>query len=291
MDFLGHFRREVHRDDPAPERLALYVAGMAYPMLKIEEELQRIEEITALVRRALLGMEPGYERAMRFLDVLYYDLVFVGNRTNYYEPTNSFLNVVLERRVGLPIMLSLLYIAVGKRLNLDVSGMGFPGHFMVRYRDRVGTWILDPFNGKLVASDEVNRYLSDLFEQPIQLPPESFIPVTVPALVQRILNNLRNIYLGNHAFNMVLRVTDYQLAIDPSDPNTWEERGLLFYQENHWEEASYNLRRYFYLAGHLMTVYGFQTGEDDHLSERLPPHDEQLLEIYYQTEEMRKRIN
>ncbi|HRW07593.1 MAG TPA: transglutaminase-like domain-containing protein [Caldilineaceae bacterium] len=292
MDFLSSFRRELQKQAPAPERLAFYIAGMAYPMLDVEEEMARLDAITALVSRALTPIDAGYERAMRFLDVLYYDLGFVGNRENYYEPNNSFFNIVLQQRTGLPIMLSMLYMVVGQRLNLDVTGMGFPGHFMVRYREGNSSWLLDPFHGKLMAEDEVNSYLSDLFGQPVYLPLASFTPVAPSELAQRILNNLRNVYLGHRAFTMALRVTDYLLAIDPLDRNIWRERGLLHYQEDHWEAASYSLRRYFYLSGQLMVAHGLsETERAEPISHPLPADDEQVLEIFFQIEEMRKRIN
>ncbi|MEZ4683648.1 MAG: transglutaminase-like domain-containing protein [Caldilineaceae bacterium] len=177
MNFLRSFHDELQKAEPEPERLALYVAGMAYPTLDVEQELLRLEQITATVSRALVAMEPGYERAMRFLDVLYYDLGFVGNHENYYEPNNSFFNIVLQRRTGLPIMLSLLYMTIGKQLSLEIAGMGFPSHFMVRYHDHVGTWYIDPFHGKLIPELEVTDYLTQLFNRPITLPKESFSPL------------------------------------------------------------------------------------------------------------------
>jgi len=292
MDFLRNFRSELQQPNPAPERLAFYIAGIAYPMLDVEEEMARLETVAAVVSRALIAIEPGYERAMRFLDVLYYDLGFVGNRDNYYEPNNSFLNIVLQQRTGLPIMLSLLYMAIGRRLQMDITGVGFPGHFMVRYTDPTGSWLIDPFNGKLVLPQEINGYLSQLFDQPFNLTLESFAPISSQALATRILNNLRNVYLGHHAFTLALQVSDYLLLLEPLDRNLWRERGLLFYQEAHWEAASYNLRRYFYLADHLMVAQGLTTFKPP--TKTGPPmhaDDEQIMEIYLLSEEMRKRIN
>lgn len=292
MDFLGCFYRELQQNDPAAERLALYIAGMAYPTLDVEEEMARLDAITAIVNRALVPIDAGYERALRFLDVLYYDLGFVGNRDNYYEPNNSFFNIVLQQRTGLPIMLSLLYMVVGKRLNLDVQGMGFPGHFMVRVRDANGSWLLDPFNGKLIVAEEIDSYLGDLLGQPVRLSSASFTPVTPNELARRILYNLRNVYLGHHTFTMALHVTDYLLALDPQDRDIWRERGLLHYQEDHWEAASYSLRRYFYLSGQLMVAHGLAEPDlTESIPPTLPPDDDQVLEIFFQIEEMRKRIN
>ena len=110
--------------------------------------------------------------------------------------------------------------------------------------------------------------------------------------MQRILNNLRNVYLGHRAFTMALRVSDYLLAVDPLDRNTWRERGLLYYQQDDWAAASYNLRRYFYLADQLMVAQGLaQPATTSEHQTPLDADDAQVLEIYQQIEEMRKRIN
>lgn len=291
MNFLRSFQRELQQNSPSPERLAVYIAGMAYPKLDVDEELARIDQIVSLVKRALMGIPPGQERAMRFLDVLYYDLGFVGNQEHYYEPNNSFLNIVLQRRVGLPIMLSLIYTVVGNRLDINVTGMGFPGHFMIRYEDEVGTWFLDPFHGKLLEREEIDGYLSALLGQRVILTAENFVPVSAVALARRILYNLRNVYVKHQAFTMAMRVSEYLLAIDPMDGNIWQERGLLFYREEDWEAASYNLRRYLYLSGRLMVAHGLSEPNDDAALDVIQPYEEEIMEIYYQVEEMRKRVN
>jgi len=290
MNFLERFRQEISKREPEPEQLALAIAGMAYPELDIEEQLTQIDRLAAVVRRALHDIPPGYERAARFIDVLHYDLGFTGNRDHYYDPNNSYLNVVLRRRVGLPIMLSLLYMAIGRRLQLDVSGLGFPGHFMVRYRDEAGVWLLDPFHNQVMALEAAGSYLSNLFERPITLSTDMFEPISATALAQRILYNLRNVYLSRKDFVMTRHVLDYLLLLTPEDPELWQEKGLLHYHVDDWEAASYYLRRYFFLIGQYMLAYGNEKNSD--LAQAtLQPHDRQLLEVFQQIEEMRRRIN
>ncbi len=96
----------------------------------------------------------GEPRAQRFLSVINDGLGFRGNRRRYYDPRNSYLNEVLERRLGLPILLSLICISIGRRIGVDIEGLGFPGHFMARYRDEVGVWLLDSFHGNVVSEAE-----------------------------------------------------------------------------------------------------------------------------------------
>lgn len=288
--FLEQFRVEISKREPQPERLALLIAGMAYPTLAVEEELAQIDHVAMVVERALIGASPGYERAARLIDVLHYDLGFTGNRQQYYDPDNSYFNVVLRRRVGLPIMLSLLCMAIGRRLGLTITGLAFPSHFMVRYEDQAGVWLLDPFHNQVMALEAAGTYLSNLFERTIPLSSAMFEPVTPQALAQRILLNLRNVYLGQKNFGMVLNVLDYLIVLAPNEPGFWHEKGLLHYQLEHWEAASYHLRRYFFLTGQYLLAYGHETN-NDLAQATLPPPDRQLLNIFQQIEETRRRVN
>lgn len=290
MNFLERFRHALTQTDPKPEELALLIAGLAYPDLRVEEQLSQLDQLAAVVRRALHGLPPGYERAARFIDVLHYDLGFTGNREQYYDPNNSYFHVVLQRRVGLPIMLSLLCMAIGRRLGIDIAGLGFPGHFMARYQDEAGAWLLDPFHNQVMALDAAGNYLSGLFERPVTLASDMFAPVTALALAQRILQNLRNVYLGQKNFTMTLTVMEYLLLLAPEEPSLWQEKGLLHYQLDHWEAASYHLRRYFFLAGQYMLAYGHEQNSEL-ASVTVQAHDRQILAIFQQIEEMRRRIN
>jgi regulator of sirC expression with transglutaminase-like and TPR domain len=252
--------------------------------------LVQIDRLAAIVERALIGVPAGYERASRLIDVLHYDLGFTGNREQYYDPDNSYFNIVLRRRIGLPIMLSLLCIAIGRRLHLDITGLGFPNHFMVRYADQAGVWLLDPFHNQVMTLEAAGTYLSNLFERPVTLASTMFEPVPATAIAQRILYNLRNVYLGQKNFAMTLKVLDYLLLLAPADAGLWQEKGLLHYQMDQWEAASYHLRRYFFLAGQYLLAYGHETNSN--LAEAtLQAQDRQLLGIFQQIEEMRRRIN
>src|SRR5687767_2534342 len=103
MNFIHQFTQELQRSNAAPERLALAIAGMAYPKLDVEACLQEIDALAVTMQRSLRAAPPGRAGAARFLDVLNRELGFIGNRENYYDPANSFLNVVLRQHMGLPI--------------------------------------------------------------------------------------------------------------------------------------------------------------------------------------------
>lgn len=288
-NFVQRFAQELRHPMPRPEHLALAIAGMADAMLDIDHCLRQLDELAAQVEVALAGLPPGREQAERFLYVLAYDFGFTGNRENYYDPYNSFLNIVLRDRVGLPILLSLVCIAIGERLGIDVTGVGFPGHFMARYQDEAGAWLLDLFNGEVIDCSDADRYLSQIFQRPIVLAAEAHQAVTAPALARRILNNLRNVYLSRGDYPMAARVLDYLLVLDPTNADYWQERGLLHFYSEQWEFAARDLKRYFYLKGWLSFIFGLPATGD------APPtvdqYDEQLLQTYWQVEERRRRIN
>ena len=133
-------------------RAALLIAATEYPGLSIERELFRIDAIAEGVAARMDDDTPLYQ-LNRLSEYLFDELKFAGNHTNYHDPRNSFLNDVIERRVGIPITLSLLYIEVGKRLGVPLVGIGMPGHFIVRHRDEPDVFV-DPFHGGILLSED-----------------------------------------------------------------------------------------------------------------------------------------
>ncbi len=289
MNFVKEFTRELQRRNPAPEQLALAIAGLAYPLLDIDHYLAQLDQMAETVQRTLFSQSPGKARAVHFLQVINEQLGFTGNRDNYYEPENSFLNVVLERRQGLPIMLSLVCIVIGRRINLDIAGIGFPGHFMARYQDEAGIWLLDPFNGTVLDREEAADYLSGIFAQPITLAPDAYTAVSAIAVAQRILNNLRGVYLSRRDFVMAARVMDYLLLVDPANALLWRDRGILHHSSEHWEAASRDLRHYFFLTGQL--TLAFEQEKPAEVVAKPDPQDRQVLDIFWRVEEIRRQIN
>ncbi len=290
MNFIQQFAKELQQSMPQPERLALAVAGLAYPTLDAEHYLTQLDEMAAVVQRSLFAAPAGQARALCLLDAINQQLGFTGNRDNYYDPENSFLNRVIERRTGLPIMLSLICIAIGRRLHVDVSGIGLPGHFMARYQDEAGVWLLDPFHGQVLNQADAAIYLSNIFAQPINLPTDAYTAVTASALAQRILQNLRAVYLNQRNFTMTARVMDYLIILAPANPPLWRDRGLLHHYSQQWETAARDLRRYFFLTGNFITAMGWEKDSKPPV-ETFDQQDRQVLDIFQQVEKMRHRIN
>lgn len=290
MDFINLFTDELKRAAPSPELLALAIAGLAHPNLDIASYVVELDRLAEIVQRQLVAVPDGRARAKHFLHVINHELGFVGNRDNYYEPANSFLNEVIDRRTGLPIMLSLLCLAIGRRLDMDIQGIGYPGHFMARYSDDGGVWLLDPFHGEVLEIEGAAAYLTQVFQRPVTLTADAHTAVSAPMLAQRILNNLRNVYLSRGDYPMAARVLDYLLILSPVNDKLWQERGMLHYYCEQWEQASYDLRRYFFLKDQLMLALGHEPN-DELVQASLAPQERQLLNIYRQIEEKRRHVN
>jgi regulator of sirC expression with transglutaminase-like and TPR domain len=181
------------------------------------------------------------------------DLGMRGNTERYYDAANSYLNVVLERRTGLPIMLSLVLVAIGQRLGLAVDGAGFPGHFMARYQDEEGIWFLDPFHGAVMTPEDVPAYFTKLFGQSaMSMDTNDFAPVLPPVWAQRILNNLHSVYINAGELALLAKVLPLMLVLEPLRQELWQELGLVEYRRGELGHAARALRRYFFLQGHLV---------------------------------------
>jgi regulator of sirC expression with transglutaminase-like and TPR domain len=247
MNYLEMFSHELNADTADPERLALILGGMHNDNLNIDHYVRRLDELAVKTAQRLSPDLRGAARVEALISILQHEMGFTGNQADYYDPANSFLYLVLERRLGLPITLSLLYMAVGRRLGITLEGMGFPGHFMLRYQDQQGHWLLDPFNGKFLPAVDAADYLTSIFAQPVQLQePLDVYHVTTRSLILRVLNNLRAIYVANQEFEQAVQVLDFMVLVEPEEPTFWRERGLLRFQSGRFLEAENDLRHFFY---------------------------------------------
>ena len=196
-DVLGLFQDLVRRD-PALINVpaaALAMARVAYPALAVDACL---DELAAMGRGAAERMRSSSDesRIARLNHYVFSELRFRGNKDDYYDPRNSLLNDVLERRLGMPITLALVYIDIAAASRIAIEGIGFPGHFLVR--DVATGWILDVFNGgtRMEIAD-----CKDLFvaqgHAPEEWTEELLVPVTKTQFLLRMINNLKRHYSQN----------------------------------------------------------------------------------------------
>lgn len=177
-------------------RVALEIARDAYPELEIECYLSRIQELADRVR-------PRCPRGARVRDilgqinwVLYVEEELRGNGEDYYDPRNSYLNEVLDRRLGIPISLSVLYQAVAEHLGLTMVGVNLPAHFMLRVDGGEPTWFVDAFHeGTVLSREACERKLCELLQQPVVLTEAMTSACSIHVIVTRMLRNLKAIYL------------------------------------------------------------------------------------------------
>jgi regulator of sirC expression with transglutaminase-like and TPR domain len=154
-----------------------------------------------------------------------------GNRDDYYDPRNSFLNDVLDRGLGLPITLSILYMEVAKRVGFPVSGVGMPGHFLLKhYGPEGGEMLIDCFNGgDILSRQECQSRLNEIYSGEMTLRPEFLHPISGRQILMRMLNNLKAVYLSTRNFRKALPIADLTLVIYPRSAEDIKQRALLRY--------------------------------------------------------------
>ncbi|MFZ0658946.1 MAG: tetratricopeptide repeat protein [Candidatus Binataceae bacterium] len=216
--------------EPVPlARGALLIAKEEYPALDVDHYLERI---AALAREAEPIVHAGsdtVERIQLLSHFLFEQKGFQGNRDEYSDPRNSFLNDVLERRKGIPITLSVIYLEVGRRLGLNLYGISFPTHFLVKAVDERGELVIDPFyDGAILSLEDIRARLAENFGQPVELHPAMLRPIGARATLARMLVNLKIIYLAASDWSRALSALDRILLLDPRSVEALAERGGLF---------------------------------------------------------------
>jgi len=230
-------------------RAALVLAKQRYPDIAVEPYLAALDAIAAAVRRQL-GEDADPRRMVAQLNRQLYEVEgFRGNEREYYDPRNSYLNEVLDHKVGIPITLSIVYMEVGRRIALPLVGVGLPGHFLVRVLTTEGDLLIDPFaGGAELTEDDCQERLDRVYGGLLRLEKKMLQPVTKKQILVRILNNLKTIYLNQGEFEAARDVVQNILALEPSSMSDLRDRGLLYYRENRFDEALSDLRKYLLLA-------------------------------------------
>ena len=216
---LEQFALAAGSDEINLAQMALLIASAEYPDLDTREELRALDSLAAGASRRLGKEADPLARANALSEYLFDEVGFRGNREDYYDPRNSFLNEVLGRRLGIPITLSLVYIEVGKRLGMPLVGVGMPGHFLVRVSVGQEDVMIDPFNrGILLSEQESAQRLQEIAGAAVPWDRSYLAPVSDRELIERILRNLRAIYSDRHDHPRALRATEWLLALQSQSP-------------------------------------------------------------------------
>jgi regulator of sirC expression with transglutaminase-like and TPR domain len=227
----------------------LAIARIEYPLLDVSYYLERLGALADRVRSRMRSNPTAREAIARLNSILFDEEGLRGNRDDYYDPRNSFLNDVLDRKLGIPISLSVIYMDVARRVGFPVVGTGMPGHFLLKHYDAMsGEILIDPFNrGRLVGRAECQQRLDEIYSGQVELKPEFTQAVTHRDILTRVLNNLRQIYFTRRDLSKGLAILDLLLAIPPQSADMLRERGLVRLTLEQYLGAAKDLGRYLQL--------------------------------------------
>ena len=230
-------------------RAALAIGTHQYPDLNIEDCLSQLDRLADGVE-VRLGSEKNPYRTIAALNtVLFREVGFEGNRAEFYDPKNSFLNDVIARKRGIPISLSVVYIEVARRVGLSLAGVGFPGHFLVKYQDGDVEIIIDPFNrGEILASEDLQKLLDRLYRGQVPFQPEFVAALGKRDILRRMLHNLKIIYLQQGDALKALSILDYLLILEPAAAGELRDRALLYVKLECYAQAIDDLENYLSLS-------------------------------------------
>jgi len=231
---------------------ALAIARVEYPALDPQPYLDRIEELGRNAAERLEGISHVSPEAIRaFNEYLYDEEGFSGNRGNYEDPRNSFLNEVLDRRTGIPISLAVVYLEVARRAGLDVTGVNFPGHFLLRAAPGLASddLVIDPFHGGALLSEfDCRQLLRTHLGDEAAFDGSLLAPATRHDIVVRMLVNLKRLYVRMRSFPQARFVSTLLLTADPSAVGELRDRGLLAYHLEDFASALRDLEEYLRLS-------------------------------------------
>lgn len=206
---------------------ALLVARDEHPALDFARETERIGELAAGLDSNRLGGLDLDGRIGVVAEYLFERCGFACNVADYYDPNNSFVDVVLDRRLGIPVTLAVIYVEVVGRVGVDARGVAFPGHFLVRVSSDREVRHVDPVDGRTLDTAELERRVRKVLGERATLEPDMLEPTPVRHTVARMLMNLRGIYAERGDFARLLVVLDRLIDLLPVLGSEVRDRGLI----------------------------------------------------------------
>jgi regulator of sirC expression with transglutaminase-like and TPR domain len=233
---------------PEPEidlgRAALALGRLEYPDLNEDSYVERLNEFAEQLRPKLTSLASG-DVVDAFSRHLFEDLGFCGNESDYYDLRNSFLSDVIDRRTGIPITLSIVYLEVARHLELPYFGIGLPGHFVVKYDDGRRRVFVDPFHGgRTLKRSQCQKWLREIVGRRVVLREHDFAAVDKAYIIRRMLNNLRDIYLNSRRYRKGLEVIEMLLVLSPGATEEIKQRAWLHYELGQHKQARAELEAY-----------------------------------------------
>ena len=213
-----------------------------YPELNISKYIEKINGMGNSMKIKIGEVKNPTYLISVLNEYLFDELGFHGAEEDYYDPVNSFLNVVLDKKTGIPITLSILYSEVAKHIGLDLRIVGFPGHVIVKYKKEM---ILDPFyRGRLLTIEDLEKILNRNFGEDVEFVPEYLNEATTEQLLTRLLRNLKNAYTQSYAYDNAMKCTDMILGMQPESPEEIRDKGILEERLLRYDKALPFLNKY-----------------------------------------------
>lgn len=249
-------------DDEAIDlvQAALLIASTQYPDLDIAYYTAQLDNLAQRVRTELALPTPDLQPALpeeietpdiieAMNKILFKEEHFHGNREDYHNPNNSFLNKVLEEHAGIPVTLSLIYAEVGRRVGIQIDGIGMPYHFLVRCHSPQGFIYIDPYeDGQQMSERSCREHIRQIAQHRIKFHSQWFEPFTRRHWLMRILNNLKRIYINQDDYDRALTTCDLLMILNPRAAEEWRDRGLIHLQLKRYSRAIKDLKVYTELA-------------------------------------------
>ena len=248
---LEYFQTLVHSDAEFPLlEAAISLAQDEYPELDVQQVLGEVDQLLARLKRRVPADAVPLQKLRVVNQFFFRDLSFRGNVNNYYDPDNSYVNVVLKTRCAIPISLAVLWLELAQGLGLSARGIGFPGHFMVKVNLPKGQVVIDPMDGQSLSREQLAERLEpfrrrsglvDEFEVPLGL----YLQATPPReIIARMLRNLKEIHKTQEDWQRMVATTDRLIVLLPQAWAEYRDRGLAHAELGHTATAVADLEAY-----------------------------------------------
>lgn len=230
---LDYFASLVQQDDSIPLfEAALAIAQDVDPQLDLAATQAEVDMLAAKLQRRFASDASNLQKLRLLNHFFYRELGFAGNINDYYDPDNSYLHRVISTRRGIPISLAVLYMELAQQIGLNVKGISFPGHFLMKLSVQSGDIVLDPFNGASLSREELEERLEPYFEQhsyPGAIPLSYYLHAAHPReILVRMLRNLKTLFVEQMRWQRVLGVQQRLVTLLPDEITERRDRGLAY---------------------------------------------------------------
>ncbi|MSQ31773.1 MAG: tetratricopeptide repeat protein [Dehalococcoidia bacterium] len=227
---------------------SLLIAKEEYPELNVGDYLDRLDSMADEIKSRLSADYNPTEVVETINEYLFINQGFSGNQQSYYDPKNSYLSDVLDRKTGIPITLSIIYMEIGRRLGFKLQGLGMPGHFILGYRLEDELKLLDPYNAGAPVTVEQCQERVKTMTNGGPFRSEFLRPMEKRQIIWRMLNNLKGIYVRASDFKKAVSIVDRMMLITPKSPVLMRDRGVMKYRMETLTGATEDLEHYLKLS-------------------------------------------